>query len=124
MFRQIASIGLVTLLALAYVHQHVELVKLSYSIQYNEKRVAKLLDRNERLGYNIDNLENPTRLESILMAQKIDVAMPKRGQIVTVAQASKSAQDSQAETVGVESRSPFKIFEFLSLRAEAQAKEK
>lgn len=126
-FRQAASIGIVTMLALAYVHQHVELVKMSYAIQYNEKRVAKLLDRNERLGYTIDNLENPSRLESVLRAQNIDIAMPKRGQIVQVARAAGSARGftpDRQESVGVEGRFPFNILDFLSLRAEAQARER
>lgn len=124
MFRQLTMVGFVMFLALAYVHQHVELVKLSYAIQYNEKRVAKLLDRNERLGYNVDNLENPSRLEAILQAQKIDVAMPKRAQIVTVSQPSSGQRVPESEAMGVESSSPFRVFEFLTLRAEAQAKER
>lgn len=118
------SIGVFTVLALVYVHQHVELVKMSYAIQYNEKRVAKLLDRNERLGYNIDNLENPSRLESVLHAQNIEIAMPKRGQIMQVARSTGGRGSVQEEPMAVEPRSPFKLFEFLTLRAEAQAREK
>lgn len=124
LFRNIASIGLVALIALAYVHQHVELVKLSYSIQYNEKRVAKLLDRNGRLGYNIDNLEDPSRLETILRGQNIDIALPKRGQIVKASQPSGENRSSSSGETAVEWKAPFKVFEFLGLRAEAQAKEK
>ena len=33
LFKSIASIAVVTLVALVYVHQQVELVKLSYSIE-------------------------------------------------------------------------------------------
>lgn len=124
LLRRVMSIGAFTALALVYVHQHVELVKMSYSLQYNEKRVAKLLDRNERLGYNIDNLENPSRLESILEAQNIEVAMPKRGQIVQVARSGSGRGGGGEEAIAVEPGSPFRLFEFLSLRAEAQAKER
>lgn len=121
--RKVVSIGLVTLLALAYVHQHVELVKMSYVIQYNEKRVAKLIDRNERLGYNIANLEDPSRLEEILRGQKIDIAMPRKGQIVNVSQISGEAESSHSnEAIGW--KIPGRFLEFLGLRAEAQAKEK
>ena len=123
-FKQAATIGIVTMLALTYVHRHVELVKMSYAIQYNEKRLAKLLDRNERLGYTIDNLENPSRLERILRDQNIDVAMPKRDQIVQAARTSRNRGMAFQETMAVEQRFPFNIFEFLSLRAEAQAREK
>lgn len=124
LFRRITSISLVTLLALAYVHQHVELVKLSYVIQYNEKRLAKLLDRNDRLGYNICNLEDPSRLEAILRNQNIDIAFPKRGQIVKASQIPEGRQDNESDDAAVEWKMPVRLFEFLGLRAEAQAKEK
>lgn len=124
LFRNILSIGLVTLLALVYVHQHVELVKMSYSIQYNEKRVAKLLDRNERLGYNINNLEDPSRLETVLRGQKIDVAMPKRGQVIKAAETPGDEALSGRGETAVGWKAPVKFFEFLGLRAEAQAKER
>lgn len=122
--RNIASIGLTALLALVYVHQRVELVKMSYSIQYNEKRLAKLLDRNERLGYNIDNLEDPSRLETILRGQKIDIALPKRGQIMKAALPAEEDDDSGSGETAVGWKSPGRFFEFLGLRAEAQAKER
>ena len=123
LLRRTATIGLFTVLALLYVHQHVELVKMSYAIQYNEKRLAKLLDRNERLGYNIDNLENPSRLEGILQSRKIEIAMPKRGQIVQAARSTRGHQVVREEAMAVEPRPTFNLFELLSLRAEAQAKE-
>ncbi|HPM42355.1 MAG TPA: hypothetical protein PLV52_00790 [Candidatus Omnitrophota bacterium] len=124
LFRKIASIGFVTMLALFYVHQHVELVKLSYTIQYNEKRVARLLDRNDRLGYNVCNLEDPSRLETILRGQKIDIVFPKRGQIVKASRAIEESQEYDSGERALEWKMPFRLFEFLGLRAEAQAKEK
>ena len=123
LFRHITVIGLVTVLALVYVHQHVELVKLSYAIQHNEVRLAKLLDRNDRLGYNIQNLEDPSRLEKILQAQNIETFMPKRAQIVNARHPFIGSGRSDAASIAVETRSPLRIFEFLGFRAEAQADE-
>lgn len=74
-----------TLVALVYVHQQIELVKLSYVIECKERKLKDILDRNERLGYNIDNLEAPCRLEEALLAERIEVAFPKRGHVVRLA---------------------------------------
>ena len=60
LFRTIASVAVITLVALVYVHQQVELVKLSYSIETKEKKLRVMLDRKERLDYNINNLEAPS----------------------------------------------------------------
>ncbi|MBU0605284.1 MAG: hypothetical protein KKH77_03240, partial [Candidatus Omnitrophica bacterium] len=75
----------VTFVALLYVHQQVELVKLSYSIEIKEKALKDVLDHNEGLGYNIDNLEAPNRLEEALLAKKVEIAFPKRGHVVRLA---------------------------------------
>ena len=61
-----ACIGFITLVALVYVHQQIELIKLSYAIECKEKKLKEILDHNEGLGYNIENLEDPARLEQIL----------------------------------------------------------
>ena len=53
LFKSIIPISFVTALALLYVHQQVELVKLSYAIEYKEKKVKDMLDRKGGLGYNI-----------------------------------------------------------------------
>lgn len=125
LFKSITMISLVTAVALIYVHQQVELVKLSYSIESKEKRLKDVLDRKARLEYNIDNLEAPSRLEKVLIAQKIDVAFPGKGHVVRLAKAPGFGREDRLRTAGVEKR--FNIFgfvDFLSPRAEAQAKEK
>ena len=65
-FKSLIMISFLTLVALIYVHQQVELLKLSYAIDYKEKKLKDILDRKEVLGYNISNLEDPSRLEGIL----------------------------------------------------------
>lgn len=115
-----------TCVALLYVHQQIELVKLSYEIECKEKCLKEMLDRKEHLGYNVNNLEAPSRLEGVLLARNIDVALPKKAQIVQGRQKAIIAQNpAPIKSAAVERRSGMnKIFEFLGLGAEAHAKER
>jgi hypothetical protein len=116
----------VTALGLIYVHQQVELLKLSYAIDYKEKKLEQILDRKESLGYNIKELENPSRLENVLHAKRVTIAFPKKGQIIRIASAPIRMKTEEAlKSAAVETKSgAMRIFEFLGLRAEAQAKER
>lgn len=125
--KTIISLSCITVLALLYVHQQVELVKLSYSIEYREKRLKDILDHNQDLGYNVDNLESPLRLEQALIAGNVDVAFPNRGHVVKVARLN-GAADRKAtylNAFGSEKRVGLTgLFEFISPAREAQAREK
>jgi len=124
--KSLIMISSLTLVALIYVHLQVELVKLSYAIDYKEKRFKDILDRKEALGYNIANLEDPSRLEGVLLAKKIDISFPKKGQVFKVAKADsrvKRKESFRAATVEKKGGA-FGILEFLGLKAEAQAKER
>jgi len=127
LLRSTAFIFFVTFMALAYVHQQVELVKLSYSIGQKEKALKDILDRKDRLGYNVNDLESPSRLEKVLLSRNVDIAYPKRANIVKVAKlryAGKQRED-RLRSVGVEKKfNLFGIAEFLSPRAEAQVKQR
>lgn len=126
LFKSVISISAVTVMALAYVHQQVELVKLSYAIEKKEKKLEHILDRKERLEYNINYLEEPSRLEKMLSSRNIEIAMPKRNQVVNIAGATKRSLDRNQHTprIGIEKRhNILSFFEFLGFRTEAQAKE-
>ena len=123
LFRSTILVTFITVIALLYVHQQIELVKLSYAIGLKEKKLKDILDHNEGLGYNIDNLEAPSRLEQVLFAKNIDIDFPKRGQVVDYAKpASGYRSQNQARQLGLRKIDFFGIFEFFSPRAEAQAK--
>ncbi|MDD5428653.1 MAG: hypothetical protein PHI58_05400 [Candidatus Omnitrophica bacterium] len=125
LFRSIAVIAVVTLTGLVYVHQQVELVKLSYSIETKEKKLKVLLDHKERLNYNIDNLEAPARLEKILMSKNIDVGFPGKHNVVKIAKATAGNAEDHLRSSGIDRRfNPLGIVDFLSPRAEAQARER
>lgn len=56
----------VTLCALAYVHQQVELLRISYSIDNNRVVLAGMLDQRSSLMYNVAAFQTPRYLESVL----------------------------------------------------------
>lgn len=87
-FKILFSIFVVTVVALAYVHQQVELVKLSYAIDSKEKGVALLLDRKEKLVYNLNRLTSPSSLEKALFAKNSGLAYPDKENVIRVAAAS------------------------------------
>lgn len=56
----------VTLCALAYVHQQVELLRISYTIDNNRDSLSDLLDQKSSLMYNVAAFQTPRYLESVL----------------------------------------------------------
>jgi hypothetical protein len=122
--KRVLCIGFVTLVALVYVHQQVELVKLSYTIGCKEKALKDGLDRNADLSYTIENLEDPSRLEQVLLAKNIDVTMPRHGNIVRVARldrvrAQDSFRDVLTRNVNIAS-----VLDLFSSKAEAQTRDR
>lgn len=125
-FKPIISIMAITLIALIYVHQQIETVKLSYTLGVKENNLERMLDRREALRYNIKALENPSRLEKVLLSRNIYTAFPRKAQIVNMITTRPAANTPEpVRAAGIEKKIVYpKIFEFLGLRAEAQAKEK
>jgi len=120
-FKALLFIVFITLVALIYVHQQVELVKLSYAIGCKDKKIKEMLDYNEALGYNIENLEDPSRLEKILTAKNIDLAMPRPGNVVRVAKANPGKAHEDLRMIGLDKKLNILSFlEFFSSKAEAQ----
>jgi len=124
--RSVFTIAVITFFSLVYVHQQVELVKLSYAIDAKEKKMKDMLDYKDSVGYTIKNLESPSRLETILFARNADVAFPKTSQIVEARGAYvKAMREERLKTAGVERRFDFfGMLDFFNPRAEAQANEK
>ncbi|MBU0604699.1 MAG: hypothetical protein KKH77_00220, partial [Candidatus Omnitrophica bacterium] len=76
---------------------------------------------NEGLGYNIDNLEAPNRLEEALLAKKVEIAFPKRGHVVRLASSKHKRSDGRPYILKVAKRYDiFAFFDFLTPKAEAQ----
>lgn len=116
-----AVIAGAALTALLYVHQQIELVKLSYSLELQEKTLKDVLDRNEGLSYNVDYLEAPNRLEEALLEKRIEVAFPKRGHVVRLASSNYSGKDRYVFYPKVtKAHNIFGFFDLLTPKAEAQ----
>ena len=125
LFKYIIILGIVTMTALVYVHQQVELVKLSYEIDCKEKKLKEMLDRKGILRYNISNLESPSRLEKVLLERKISVSYPKKGQVMRLARNPSYAPSGPLRISGLEERAGiFKLFDFLSGGPDVHAREK
>jgi hypothetical protein len=125
LFKYITLLGIVTLTALVYVHQQVELVKLSYEIDCKEKKCKEMLDRKGILRYNISNLESPSRLEKVLSERKVSVSYPKKGQVMRLARSPSYVPSGILRVSGLGERAGiFKLFDFLGGRPDANAAEK
>jgi len=125
-FRLLICIFIVTLAALIYVHQQIEIVKLSYVIDSKEKKLKDILDYKDTVSYTIENLESPSRLEKILLAKNIDIAFPKAAQIVKAKETGiRVSRTGNVGMAGAERRFIlFSILDFINPRAEANATEK
>ena len=120
------SITAATFIALVYVHQQVEVVKLSYAIDNKERKAEDMLDRKRALEYNINGLAAPTRLEKALYSQRIDIAFPKRSQVVMAHPKAEHRPKnvSMKETAIEREAAKFSILDIFGLMVEAQAREK
>ena len=67
---------IITICALLYVHQNVEIFKVGYSIDTNQKAFSYFLDRHKRLVYNLAKLKSPPALEKRLLAEEIELIEP------------------------------------------------
>jgi len=124
--RTAASIAFITAMALIYVHQQVELVKVSYGIECRERKLKDMLDRQEALGYTINNLQDPSRMEKVLLSRNIDVAFPKRANVVTAGGLNSHMEaEDRLRSASVEKKvNLLGFFDFLSQSKEAQARER
>lgn len=124
-FRVFFLISAFTLIALIYVHQQIEIVKLSYAIESGEKRMVVLLDQREKLVYNLDHLTSPAKMESLLAANNIKVEYPKRDQVIKVARIPAAKTKGHARLARFERRGMISgMLGLIGMNREAQAKER
>ena len=72
--RILLVIGVAVFVALLYVGQQVEVVKLGYEITWQEQLFADLLDQNRTLLYNTALLESPAVLKGRSDALRLGLA--------------------------------------------------
>lgn len=84
--KYLSIVFIATFLCLFFVHQKVELVKVSYQIDKNEKTMSDLVDRNKNLMYNTLSMKAPQRLQAQMVKAKGDFQFAGDKQIVFVSQ--------------------------------------
>lgn len=65
---------LITIMAVGYVHQRIEIVKTAYKLQKNRNYLSMLIDQNSNLSYNLSKLEAPSNLLAALNKEEIEFA--------------------------------------------------
>lgn len=78
-----------TLVALAYVHQQVELLRINYAINCNQDNLSLLLDQNSALRYNVDSLQSSFYLERAFVEKEANLEVPSRWYTIGLAEASR-----------------------------------
>ncbi len=79
-------IAVTTAITLGYVHQQIELLKISYKMEVSEEDLTKLLDRNSFLVYNLIAIKAPHNLERILLAKNVAFELPATDQLMLINQ--------------------------------------
>ncbi|MGB2600566.1 MAG: hypothetical protein WBD00_02515 [Candidatus Omnitrophota bacterium] len=113
------TMGLVvTVMAIGYVHQQVEIVKAGYSLQKSRKHLSCLVDQNSKLMYNLSKLESPRNLLTSLNGEEIEFASNKirRTNSYQIAQADSSDGDASQSIIG-------KFLDLFTVNAEAKPRE-
>lgn len=107
----------VTLVALLYVHQQVQLLDISYRINSKEREIARLLDQNRILVYNATRLKSSVYLDKKFLSEK-DYLIPQQWQVVKVERQKKAQQP--VVTARLEKR-PSRILKIFGRPREAMA---
>ncbi|MEA3489139.1 MAG: hypothetical protein U9R44_02205 [Candidatus Omnitrophota bacterium] len=68
---------IITIMAIGFVHQRVEIVKTGYGLQKSRKYLSCLVDQNSRLMYDLSRLESPRYLLASLDYEEIEFARHK-----------------------------------------------
>ena len=80
---------LLTAVALGYVHQQVELLRINYTINHNRDNLAVLLDQNSTLMYNVNSFQCPLYLEQQLSAKEVSLEIPAHWYTIGLAEAAR-----------------------------------
>ena len=109
---------ILTVMAIGYVHQKVEIVKAGYSLQKSRKYLSYLVDQNSKLMYNLSKLESPRNLLTSLSGEEIEFASNKirRTNSYQIAQVDEGDGDTSQSIIG-------KFLDLFTVDAEAKPRE-
>lgn len=78
------SIGLLTGALLLYVHEQVEVLRISYRIHERSTDLTRRAEEFRRLRYEVDQLRSPQSLERKLQHLPLSLTLPKEIQVLRV----------------------------------------
>ena len=78
----VAFIFIFTFISVLYVNQQALIYQMGLKVKENYQIYSKLVDRNRILVYNVLNLKSPLSLERKLLAEKLELNMPRKWQVV------------------------------------------
>ena len=73
-----------TFIAIGYVNQQVQIVKLSYDLREKENRLTEAVDLNRVLLYNNSSLKSPKYLLAKCKANSINLTLPETTSVARV----------------------------------------
>ncbi|MBU0683033.1 MAG: hypothetical protein KJ864_01920 [Candidatus Omnitrophica bacterium] len=109
---------LITVMAVGYVHQRIEIVKAGYTLQKNIGCLTSLVDQNSKLMYNLSKLESPGYLLASLSGQEIEFANHRTEGINNYQLASRTIDKGVLGGSLIE-----RFFDVFTLNAEARPRE-
>ncbi|MFC1479888.1 hypothetical protein ACFL5Y_00350 [Candidatus Omnitrophota bacterium] len=109
---------IITILATGYVHQRVEIIKAGYDLQKTREYLARLVDQNSKLMYNLSKVESPRYLLASLNSEEIEFANHRTGQ-ADRCELTQEDSDKVPAMVGFIGR----FFDLFTLNAEARSRE-
>lgn len=71
-----------TLLVLAYVHEQVSVLQISYSIEKKEKQLHRLSEEHKLLKYQVARMHSPAFLNQQLKSRALNLSAPKAVQVM------------------------------------------
>lgn len=72
---------IITAIAVAYVHQHIEIYKAGYEVHKSRMRLSYLVDRNCNLTYDLSKLESPRYLLAAIGDKEMEFARKGRRRV-------------------------------------------
>jgi len=109
----------VTLCTLYYVHQNIEIIKMGYDIDINQKKHAYYFDQHKRLVYNLSKLKSPIFLNQRLHAESIDLIGFDTDKVYYASIKEKTKGASSIPSYDKKTRVMTKILDIFTEKAEA-----
>ncbi len=80
----IIVIGFVSGLFLLYVQGQISMLRVSYKIDLDSKKVARRSEEYRHLKFEVDQLKSPRRLEEKIKELELELTLPKEVRVVRV----------------------------------------